>query len=406
MAKTVKSEKNSKKTKEAKATAIRHNDTYSKGNLLITAKYRSSLLENKLLAIALANIQNSYEDDNGNLISELKASEIKKLMGDSSNSIYRHLEPIAQQMTGRTIGMKDPEKEIFDYKSVVTHAHYENGTFTIEFNHLLKDQIIDIQNKYTVLNLPTMLLFKSVYSFRLYELLKSMSYIPKGQKKDEDSKSWELKFQLSELKLELGVVNANSDRVQKILSNKKHPNYDEAVKAAPEQVFEQYRDFKRRVLDVAVAEINDKTEMNVSYETIKSGRGGKVNAIVFYVSYESHETKQEAVIEQPEVVEKEIDIDEILDDIYDILEGNFKLKDVRKIAKEANYNIKTIKDAYKVYKKNEDTVDNSVGFMIAAIKDGYELNTSKRKSKKNNAFVDFSQNEYNFEDLEEELLEN
>ena len=405
MAKAVKSETKSKKTKENKVSAIRHNDTYSKGNLLITAKYRSSLLENKLLAIALANIQNSYEDDNGNLISELKASEIKKLMGDSSNSIYRHLEPIAQQMTGRTIGMKDPEREIFDYKSVVTHAHYENGTFTIEFNHLLKDQIIDIQNKYTVLNLPTMLLFKSVYSFRLYELLKSMSYIPKGQKRNEEDKNWELKFQLSELKLELGVVNANSDRVQKILSNKKHPNYDEAVKAAPEQVFEQYRDFKRRVLDVAVSEINEKTEINVEYETLKSGRGGKVNAIIFYVSYDNVAQKEE-IVKTEEVVEKPMDIDELLDEIYDILEGNFKLKDVRKIAKEADYNLVSIKKAYKVYKKNEDNVENSVGFMIAAIKDGYESTAKKKKTKAKKTFVEFDQNEYDFDDLEGQLIDN
>ncbi|MBQ7429166.1 MAG: replication initiation protein [Butyrivibrio sp.] len=405
MAKAVKSETKSKKTKENKVSAIRHNDTYSKGNLLITAKYRSSLLENKLLAIALANIQNSYEDDNGNLISELKASEIKKLMGDSSNSIYRHLEPIAQQMTGRTIGMKDPEREIFDYKSVVTHAHYENGTFTIEFNHLLKDQIIDIQNKYTVLNLPTMLLFKSVYSFRLYELLKSMSYIPKGQKRNDEDKNWELKFQLSELKLELGVVNANSDRVQKILSNKKHPNFDEAVKAAPEQVFEQYRDFKRRVLDVAVAEINEKTEINVEYETLKSGRGGKVNAIIFYVSYDNVAQKEE-IVKTEEVVEKPMDIDELLDEIYDILEGNFKLKDVRKIAKEADYNLASIKKAYKVYKKNEDNVENSVGFMIAAIKDGYESTAKKKKTKAKNTFVEFDQNEYDFDDLEGQLIDN
>jgi plasmid replication initiation protein len=405
VAKAVKSEIKPKKTKENKVSAIRHNDTYSKGNLLITAKYRSSLLENKLLAIALANIQNSYEDDNGNLISELKASEIKKLMGDSSNSIYRHLEPIAQQMTGRTIGMKDPEREIFDYKSVVTHAHYENGTFTIEFNHLLKDQIIDIQNKYTVLNLPTMLLFKSVYSFRLYELLKSMSYIPKGQKRNEEDKNWELKFQLSELKLELGVVNANSDRVQKILSNKKHPNYDEAVKAAPEQVFEQYRDFKRRVLDVAVSEINEKTEINVEYETLKSGRGGKVNAIIFYVSYDNVAQKEE-IVKTEEVVEKPMDIDELLDEIYDILEGNFKLKDVRKIAKEADYNLTSIKKAYKVYKKNEDNVENSVGFMIAAIKDGYESTAKKKKTKAKNTFVEFDQNEYDFDDLEGQLIDN
>ena len=101
-----------------------------------------------------------------------------------------------------------------------------------------------------------------------------------------------------------------------------------------------------------------------------------------------------------------MDIDELLDEIYDILEGNFKLKDVRKIAKEADYNLVSIKKAYKVYKKNEDNVENSVGFMIAAIKDGYESTAKKKKTKAKNTFVEFDQNEYDFDDLEGQLIDN
>ena len=52
---------------------------YVKSNLLIGSKYRSSLLENKILAIALANIDRVQMQKDGSLISALPPIEVYSL---------------------------------------------------------------------------------------------------------------------------------------------------------------------------------------------------------------------------------------------------------------------------------------------------------------------------------------
>ena len=53
------------------------NDDYSKPNFLISAKYKSSLMANKVLAISLSRLQEAEDSKDGVLISDIKASEKK-----------------------------------------------------------------------------------------------------------------------------------------------------------------------------------------------------------------------------------------------------------------------------------------------------------------------------------------
>ena len=48
--------------------------------------------------------------------------------------------------------------------------------------------------------------------------------------------------------------------------------------------FDKWCDFKRRVLDVAVNEINEKSDISVKYDLMRSGRGGKIYGIDFEVT--------------------------------------------------------------------------------------------------------------------------
>ena len=83
-------------------------------------------------------------------------------------------------------------------------------------------------------------------------------------------------------------VNSSYDRVQRVLKGSS-PDYDKAVEAAKEKTFARWGDFKDRVIDVAVNEINSMPEacMNVSYELGKAGRGGKVYEVSFIVKLTS-----------------------------------------------------------------------------------------------------------------------
>ena len=79
---------------------------YKKSNFLIGAKYKSSLLENKILAVSLTKVR---KDENGQLISTVTASELKKYMKKTNGSFYDQLYCCADNLANRQIVMEDRE---------------------------------------------------------------------------------------------------------------------------------------------------------------------------------------------------------------------------------------------------------------------------------------------------------
>lgn len=377
------------------------NRNYPKSNMLIGAKYRSSLFENKIMAISLSKIQECIvEKETGLLVSVLKASEIKELIGTESTSIYRDLNEVARRMTGRNIGITDSKSEFFDYIAVVIRATYENGELRIKYNPDIKEYILDIKNNFTLLPANITLSFKSVYSFRLYELLKSRCFYPKGVTGNNQFKIY---YSLSEFKLLLGVVNAELDEVRKILAKSKHPDYDKAVEASPEKMFKTWSDFKKRVLDVAVNEINETADLHIEYDLNKQGKGGKVKGITFIVELLNNKDNDIVNDERQKEPLTESEKDDFIDWLSEIIEPAIKLRDLRTIAEEAKYDKETILIANSILSKQKE-VSNVTGFLISAIRNQYsEAQSYKPKSQKIHGF---EQHDYDFEKLEKELLVN
>jgi hypothetical protein len=142
---------------------------------------------------------------------------------------------------------------------------------------------------------------------------------------------------LSELKLELGVVDASEKKVQEILNGKAQPDYDKAVEVATEKSYDTWRDFKKNVMDVATKEISEKTEMDISYETVRAGKGGKTVGVTFTIGYKNVEDRMEVL---DEVVEKKITDDEkydLIDQVKALIKENLSTKDIISILKAANY---------------------------------------------------------------------
>ena len=394
------------KIKENKNNIVPYkDDRYSKSNYLISAKYASSLLENKITAISLAKIQKKeyVEDKNGRIVCNMTANVLRKLLNANAGSFYSQLEPVAINMTSRTIGFSDPSRNggMFDYISVVDRARYENGVFSIFYNSDVKEYLSDFKANFTVLELPTMLKFKNVYSFRLYELLSSKSYYRKGIPKEKKTQVFKIDFNLSELKLNMGVVNAELDAVRKELNNRQAPNFDKAVEKSPEKKFNTWYEFKRGVLDVAIKEINEKTDMKVTFSPLKGGRGAKVYGVEFIVDLTGRnvDTTKTEFLDKKEMSE-----DDKLDFIVDakILLKEFSTKDVRVICEKAEYDFEKIENAYRLLKKQID-VENATGWMISCIKDGYDINKHNNMTSAN-GFANFHQREYDYEQLEMELL--
>lgn len=340
---------------------------YSKANLFINSKHKTSLIANRIMAISFAKIQNAEEDLEGSLTVKINTSELRALLNVSGNGLYENLNKAAAELTGKTMGITDETNRRFKYIAVVTAASYNNGIFSIEYNKALNNYLKDLNSSFTLLDLSTMLSFKSNYSFRLCEYLKSRAYSPKGTTTQEHN----IQISLAELKMILGVINADQPVIRRLLSDKDNPNFEEAVEQASDQQFRDFRDFKKRVMTPALDEINKKSDMNVDVEYVRAGYGGKVKSLRFIVRYK----KDDKITIKSEYDPKKITFCE---DVMSIIEEKISFADALKISETAEYNIDTVKEKYEIA-KTRSNIDDIVAWMLSAIKNNYKKGVKKQK---------------------------
>ena len=386
---------------ETNLTIVKDVD-YPKSNVLIGAKFSASLMENKLMALALSDPARLVTSDGGETIRvTIPASEIKLAMGGNAGSFYRDLKRTAQAMNNRQIGIVSDDSKTFAFYQIIQTAIYDNSELKITFNSDLSKYIKDLTESFTMLNLPVMMSFKSGSSFRLYELLRARTF---NRDRKNSNNHWTLEYNLYELYLQLGIVNSDDEKVKRVLGGNKNPDYEKAVEIAEKKKTSllDWNTFKKSVLNKSIAEINEKSDLNVEYTPIRGGIGGKVKGVIFSVTKGDIPTSHD---ETPQ--KKKISEDELMDFLFDLrdLFGDFPSKDLRTIAEASNYDMERCKKAFEVYRKTDrSSVDNPVGFIVKAIKEGWE--TSGSSQKKKNSFNSFEQNTYNYEELEKVLLAN
>ena len=401
-----------------------HGDLFQKSNALINGKYKASLLDQKILNIVLSKLEKRQFEDRGEsegLVCTLSAAELKSMLNAESGSFYTQLKKSAVNLVGYVMGYSDDSLKAFTYLTIITYASYQNGVFTVIVNGKLREEV-NRQTQFTMLDLPTMLAYRSVYALRLHEVLLSKCYrkkragVSKYIKKEPDKGKYKIEIGISELKLLLGCINSDEKKVKAILSNSANPDYDAAVEAASEKAFKRFADFKRKVIDVAVNGINEADNgTTVSYEMNKAGYGGKVYSLTFYVELGTDKNIVDSkMIECKDIPApqnnqdiSEEDAFEIYYEVKSLIEEEISFNDIKAICKAADYDIEKIKNAYNIAQES-GSISNLVGFLIKAIQDGYSKPVKKRgRPPKKNAFNNFHQREYtqyDFESLEKEML--
>ncbi len=125
------------------------------------------------------------------------------------------------------------------------------GIVEIRVDEELKPYLLELQNNFTAFELQNILTMRSKYSIRLYELMRSWS--------SNETVSYSL------------------DTLSALIDNK----------------YNRWVDTKRKIIEPAIKEINELTDLSVSYEPVKKGRA--VVAINFLIN------KKTTFIEQCEV---------------------------------------------------------------------------------------------------------
>ena len=214
------------------------------GKQLVHTSYEVTAIQNRIFYYCLLNAQ---KEKNGNLCCNVKLEELKKLIPNRNQRTLSNIKKTFQILKNTSIEFEkneDGDKIECDYNLIAGSEYNTNKeVFKIMFMDRLYKHIIDY-TIYAPLNLDILTKFKSFYSQRLYELLRLWSRSDKVIVKN---------FRIEQLRFILGVEN-------------KYP---------------EYKNFKQRVLNQAIKEINMLGNMKVEVEEVKNGR--KVDELKFTI---------------------------------------------------------------------------------------------------------------------------
>ena len=351
-------------------------ETLTRSNKLISAKYSATLLENKLTAWAL---KTATMDNQRRLSVSITTADIRKLTGVRGNGLYDSLRETAVRMIGRSFHMEEIQdgKKSFKYINMIHYCEFKNGIFKVTFTPECADYLYGLSSNFTSVNLPILFSLSSNTSYRLFELLSIKKY-----KIDKDNNPVPFVFSLPVLKLELNCIDIEEAKVKKELL-KSNPDYEKIVnELASTNKFKDWRDFKRQVLNPAIKEINKKTDIFCSYDPIRAGRGGKVVGVRFFLQRNVGQTDMvfgDIINPDEEIIEsmmttEEMEISKLIPQVHNIMSGmNISQTDAIHLIKAAEKDIDKIRKAYEMAIK-QPNIKNLIGWMVSSIKNNYQEN--------------------------------
>lgn len=378
-------------------------------NAFIQARKKTSLLESKIELLAIHKMNDSMfsipkKDADGTDYSvhavRINMSEIKKLMNLNYGAFYTKVQEIAYGLKQKIYIYKDPDKKEFQMKSLYGDVSYRSGELTIEFNPDTEYLFLELKDNFTKIKLDVAFMFQTNGGFQIYKLLESYAYTLPSINLDvsqEEQESILKEFSVSEFRLQLGYVDISQPDIQKE-GAKKNPDVEKMLSQEKKPKHKKWSDFLSRVVEPGIDECNKISDIYVTFVGTNKGAHGKIISIILKIQ-KNLEFYQKKGKEPEEVQENKVlsedEIDDFLDEVRAYISESIKTRDLKAIAEESGYNHEKIKIAYELTKGKN--IDNFVGFMIAAIKNGYEKTGKKREQT-------FEKSDYDFDELEKELL--
>lgn len=355
----------------------------SRSNVLIESKSSTSLFERKLLNIAIAKAV--IED--GELIARVTTKDVKDYLHISGNSIYTRLRDASKETLGHVVSIEDDGKENFIMFNVVNKCEYRDGVFTTRFTKEMKPHIYNLKKDYTRMSLDVLCSFKSLFTTRIYEILRTQYYRFEKEESDEIivPRPPKAPYSLAELKFTLNVVDANASKTVKRLVEQ--GRFEEAIEEIKDAAFDDWRNFRRKVLEVAKKELEESaySEICFEYEPVKSGKGGKVTGIRFKVRKNLNCThhsdlwriRGDEMLEIiPDVLEaKQPEIQEgLILEVADIFGSEpITIQDIKTLILASGQDAKAIEKAFAMAKQ-QTYINNLVGWMKKCLEERWYEN--------------------------------
>lgn len=347
-----------------------------KSNDLISAKYKSSLLENQIMAIAMTRIEIDCKNEKSPVCARLYPKEITKLIG-RTNNIYRELKTVSKTMLGHSMIIEDG-KGNFEAFAVITNADYIDGVFIVTFNEAIRPHILGLQKNYTTLKLSTLTGFEKNTSFRIYELLQKEMYRSKSSINDG---MVSVTYGINEFRFMIGLANAEEKGVQKILAKTSGEiDWDYLYEnVAIEKIYSEWRDLRRRIILPAQEELAKRSNIRFEFEGIRCG-GNKIRKLKFNIfPNEPEEAIKRDIAKRAKIIEKtsidyhQFELPEVI--FHDFFEeytnhNGLSVSDLNIFLSKSNNDVDKIKEAIRLADM-QTNISNYVGWIISCIENNY-----------------------------------
>lgn len=211
----------------------------TKSNKLVEASYRLSLTEKRILIYAIAQYRQQNVPNWTNGVCLVSPKEYATLFNIKDRNLYASLKEATYKLFTREVTIPEIHPVTKKEHSIKTRWITEQSTCDdIGYIHIVfHDRVIpyfhDLQDSFTYYDIEQVSKFNNVYAIRLYELLK--------QREDFNSR----KLSVAQLRQLFELEDSE---------------------------YVQLNDFKRRVIDASVKQINQHTDLKVGYTKIKQGR--------------------------------------------------------------------------------------------------------------------------------------
>ena len=227
-------------------------------NVLTSARFEYSELQLNLFFFIISKLRKSQDS----LIYRLDITELSEV-----TKTQYHLPHLIESVKGMM-------KQVFSHNTergpanfiMLEEVVYLTGTKIIEITltKTVLPHLFDLKNKFTTLGLQAALRLTSKYSKRIYQLCSQWKDLGKTKK-----------YEIQDLKKMLGLIDEEGN---------------EKLKG--------YKDFRKVVLDFAVKQINEHTELFITYAPLKEGRS--VKYITFTIALQVPKTSTPFSLETPQ----------------------------------------------------------------------------------------------------------
>jgi plasmid replication initiation protein len=225
----------------------------SMSNALIRAGHGLTLSEKRLVSAAASELNRNRQTLSGECpVVKLTATEYAVTFGVDTDTAYDQLQSGAKALYGRSICFHQPSYRRNGTPCVVTHTmrwvgeaiyHQKEGWIELHFWHAVVPHLIGLRKQFTIYQLEQASALRSIYSWRLLELLMRFQFTGWAEYTIED--------------------------------------FCVSMDATPKQR-EDFAAIRRKIIEPAVRELIQKDGWLIKWETIKAGR--KVTAVRFTFS--------------------------------------------------------------------------------------------------------------------------